>query len=784
MIGIVAPSLANLHFSAAGAAWAALAAAVVLVPLAWWALAPAAPHRSDLALGLGLRLLGIGLLLLCLLDPQWTSSRPQPGANVLAVLADNSQGLQIADAGSAESRGATLRGHLTDEQRWRELASLYQVRRYTFGDTLRRVRDFSSLDFSDSESALSDALVRVRERLGGEPLAGVVIFTDGNATDIPDELPDLQGLPAVFPVVVGDDSDLADARIERVTLRQTPFDDAPVSLRLDAISTDGSQPLQASVHAIDPANRDELPAARRIDPGNGGKASTEFSWRPQTPGLQFVEVAVASADPEAEATLLNNRRIVPIDRGREQYRLLYVGGRINWEFKFLNRALSEDPQLQLVALLRLAMREPKFEFRGRAGEATNPLFRGFTGADDTTRYDEPVLTRLNTRDESELRGGFPREARELFAYDAVILDDVEAGFFSPDQMQLLRRFVSERGGGLLMLGGVDSLEHGGYGDTALAPALPVLLDQSATRRRPMGSLKWQLTREGWLEPWARVRANEQDERERLTNMPPLLIANALKSVKPGATVLATLADETGEEYPALVSQLFGYGRVAVVGAGDLWRWGLRGPGEQADLSRFWRQLSRWLVKDAPDRVTLRVEAGPAGAVQLRVSVRDEEHRPLDLAHVRLTVRRIAAAGDEAGFEQVTLPTEPDPENVGVYRASFRSREAGAYTADVEVTDRAGVHVGHARAGWVHEPAAAEFARLEPNRPLLEEIARRTGGAVLTLDQLPALAEWLSATPAPVMETVVRPIWHNSWVFLLAMACFATEWFWRRRKGLP
>src|SRR5690606_30635176 len=125
--------------------------------------------------------------------------------------------------------------------------------------------------------------------------------------------------------------------------------------------------------------------------------------------------------------------------------------------------------------------------------------------------------------------------------------------------------------------------HGGYGDTALAPALPVHLDQSATRRRPMGSLKWQLTREGWLEPWARVRANEQDERERLTNMPPLLIANALKSVKPGATVLATLADETGEEYPALVSQLFGYGRVAVVGAGDLWRWGLRGPGEQADL---------------------------------------------------------------------------------------------------------------------------------------------------------------------------------------------------------
>ena len=56
----------------------------------------------------------------------------------------------------------------------------------------------------------------------------------------------------------------------------------------------------------------------------------------------------------------------------------------------------------------------------------------------------------------ELRDGFPKTADELYRYHAIVLDDLEAGFFTPDQLTLLRNFVSQRGGGLLMLGGPDS----------------------------------------------------------------------------------------------------------------------------------------------------------------------------------------------------------------------------------------------------------------------------------------------------------------------------------------
>jgi len=87
-----------------------------------------------------------------------------------------------------------------------------------------------------------------------------------------------------------------------------------------------------------------------------------------------VSVAPKTANPGApdEATLLNNRRVLVVNRGQGPYRILYVAGRPNWEYQSLNRAVESDDQVQLVGLIRVAKREPKFDFRGRAGETQQP----------------------------------------------------------------------------------------------------------------------------------------------------------------------------------------------------------------------------------------------------------------------------------------------------------------------------------------------------------------------------------------------------------------------------
>ena len=115
----------------------------------------------------------------------------------------------------------------------------------------------------------------------------------------------------------------------------------------------------------------------------------KFEVKPEALGVSFYTVEVGQAEQpedeatEEEATMANNRRIVAVERRREPYRILYVAGRPNWEYKFLKRALEDDPQVDLVGLIRIAKREPKFVFLGREGESSNPLFKGFRGA--TTR---------------------------------------------------------------------------------------------------------------------------------------------------------------------------------------------------------------------------------------------------------------------------------------------------------------------------------------------------------------------------------------------------------------
>jgi len=254
--------------------------------------------------------------------------------------------------------------------------------------------------------------------------------------------------------------------------------------------------------------------------------------------------------------------------------------------------------------------------------------------------------------------------------------------------------------------------------------------------------------------------------------------------------LAMVEDSQGNRYPSLVAQNFGYGRVACIAVGDIWRWGMQGPDENADLARFWRQISRWLVTDAPQRVELVAKPAPNGETELRVTVRDQQFRPMDLASLRISVRQIARLREEAkpgdepaehpeiGFRPEAVPNQP-----GQYLAHVPYQESGAYLAKVEVNDAQGLPLGSDETGWIVDAASSEFSRLNPNRELLQALARQTGGAMLELDQLDQLADTLQRNPSPIMETRSAPIWHRQWFFLAALGCLLAEWALRRRKGL-
>jgi uncharacterized membrane protein len=791
----------SLTFSSWNWLWPVLIFGVVaLLILAWSYRALAGQPLRWVCLAL--KAVGLTALALCLLEPLWLGQRARPGANLFAVLADNSQGLQVRDRNETTSRGDAVR-KLVDplQSPWQSsLAATFDVRRYLFDARLQPTKDFSELNFEGRSTALSAALRTVGERFQGRPLAGVLLLTDGNATDLAQgATPDLTGLPPVYPVVVGRRDAVQDIAVQQLAVTQTSFEDAPVTVQAD-VQTAGFRGRPIVTKLVDRTGRTvhEQTSEARAD---GESVAFRFQLKPEQPGLSFYQVRVGTpaetVAPDVkpavseEATLANNNRVFVVDRGQGPFRVLYVSGRPNWEFKFLNRAVQIDEQVQLVGLIRVAKREPKFDFRGRAGETSNPLFRGFgnQSPEEVQRYDQPVLVRLNTRDEVELRAGFPRTPEELYGYHAVILDDVEAEFFSPDQAMLLQKFVSERGGGLMMLGGMESFREGNYLRTPIGDMLPVYLDhQDGGPAEAPGPVQFQLAREGWLQAWARLRDNENDERARLAGMPAFEVLNRVRALKPGASVIATVRDGQGAELPALAIQRFGRGRTAALMVGDLWRWGMKDAAARDDQDRAWRQLVRWLIADVPNRVQMTSEpvaADANGAIRLQVRVRDEKFQPVDDAAVAVEIEPVVFEGTgAAAVPPLKLEAEPALSEPGLYQVTYVPRQTGGYRAVAAVKSHSGADLGRAETGWSTDLAAEEFRSLVPNQALLEDIARKTGGQVVAAQDLDSFVRRLPELRAPVMETWSYPAWHNPLMFAFALGCLLAEWGLRRWKGMP
>jgi uncharacterized membrane protein len=794
-----------------GRSWLGPVAVFLLVGagLLLWVYRAESATRGVRLLCATLKLLGILTLAACLLEPLWSGRRARPGANVFVVLADNSQRMQVKDQGATENRAEFLRGLLTSEhQTWlAKLEDHFQLRKYYFDARVQNTRDFSEMAFDGRATSMGAALRTIAERYQGQPLSGVLLLTDGNATDLADGRLDATGLPPVYPVVIGSDNPIKDIAIQKVAVSQTAFEDAPVSLQAD-VTADGYAGQSIVAQVLDAAGAKVEEQSLKA-PADGEVVPFHFQLKPGKPGISFYRVRVAAKGeleqfdkPELtkEATLANNSRVVMADRGKGPYRILYVGGRPKPEFKFMNRALSEDDQIDLVGLIRIAKREPKWDFRGRAGETSNPLFRGFTdqSKENIESYDKPVLERVQVRDPSELADGFPRTAEELYAFQAVVVDDMEAEFFTRDQMTLLQKFVSERGGGFLMMGGPDSFHDGHYDRTPMGDMLPVYLER-APENVALTNLHFSLTHEGWLQPWARLRSNETDERNRLDNMPLFDAVNRVRELKPGATAIANVHDEQGAEYPALVIQRFGSGRTAALLLPDLYQWGFAGgftdESVHRDMDKAWRQMFRWLVSDVPNRIDFQVTQkrdDPNQAVLLQIRVRDKSYKPLDNATVVLDVRTVAAeppgtngvtAKLDAATNSVRLTADASSTEAGLYEASYIPRQTGGYLAGAVVTDSGGVEVGRAESGWTADPAADEFRSLRPNRALLEQIARQTGGEIIKADKLTEFAASLPSREAPITENWTYPLWHRSLVFAFALACFAGEWGIRRWKGM-
>ncbi|MBI4266146.1 MAG: hypothetical protein HY657_17360 [Acidobacteria bacterium] len=725
-------ALVLLVAAVAAAAWGSYAGAIVaLRPL----------PRAALS---ALRAMTLLVLVACLLRPVRIMPPEAAADAVVPILVDASRSMTVPDAGGRTRIDAAR--DLLQQQIQPALEGRFQAELWTFGSALT-LQEGEVPAADQGRSDLSGALRQLRERSRGRRLAAVVLVSDGGDTgggDVSAEMDD--GVVPVFTVGVGSPRARADFEVIDVSAGEPALTDSTIDLGVAAVSRGAALPFDLRLlengRPID---------VRRVTPqADGSPVRMSFTVSPPTETATLYTVEIPSGS--GELVLDNNRRSVLVEPPGRRRRVLIVEGAPGFEHTFLKRALAADEGLEIDSVVRKG--------RDARGDATF-----FVQATDARA--------------PRLASGFPQDRAALSQYDALVLANVAPERLSRAQLEMAAGFVSERGGGLLLLGGRSFVQQGLVG-TALDEVVPVgLADRgSGVVRTSDGGERYtvSVTPDGELHPVMRIAGTPEESVRRWRAVPALAGAAALGAPRPGAQVLAIVQAPDGPR-PLVAVQRYGQGRAMIFTGEASWRWRMQLPSEDRTHERFWRQAVRWLSSGAPDPVAVVPVSGtmPNTTETLSVDVRDEAFGPVGDAQV--TMRVTAPGGDV----QALRPVLTDP-RTGRYAAEHRFEQRGIYRVRAEAR-RGALALGSAERWILVGGVDLEMADPRLNEEVLRRIAAASGGTYLTEDDASQLSSLLAAAQVDPPPPQWRELWHTSWVFSIVIVLLAAEWVLRRHWGL-
>ena len=700
----------------------------------------------DRAVLIGLRFAILALVLACLLRPVLVLSQVVPQQNFLGVLIDDSRSMGIADR-DGETRADFITQQFGGEEPplLAALADRFALRLFSFSSVTDRIDSVDELVFDGTETHLGQALTRAHEELDGVPLSGLVVLSDGaDNADAPlaDALLPLEaaGIP-VFTVGLGREEYSQDIQLSRVDTPRTVLKGA--ALVVDVVVTQNG--YRGETVSLQVEDEGRIVAEQAVTlPGDGEPTTVRVRFAAADAGPRLFSFRVAPR-PDEMVTQNNERHaLIMVEDTREK--ILYFEGEPRWERKFIGRAVADDANLQVAVLQRTA--ENKF-------------------------------MRTGVEDAEDLMGGFPRTREELFQYRALILGSIEANHFTPDQLRMIADFVSERGGGLLMLGGQRAFAEGGYAGTPVADILPVVLDERAGEDEASFFIETAVrpTRAGETHPATQIADTEEASSARWLELPPLTLVNEIREVKPGATTLLTSADES---LVVLAFQRYGAGKVLAFPVQDSWMWQMHAdiPVDDQTHETLWRRLLRWLVDGVPDQVVAdlpkdRVELDES--ISLRVEVDDANYEEINNSQVSAW---ITDPDDELTEVRMDWTADRD----GEYAASFAPRKEGLYEVRMEAASD-GELLGSDTAYLRVAPSDSEYYDSTLRTPLLERVAEDTGGRYYTADAIDSLVDDIQTVGGGVTVIEERDLWDMPVFLFLFLVLVLGEWGYRRSRGL-
>lgn len=638
---------------------------------------------------------------------------------------------------------------------------------------------------------IATALEQVTADTPASQLAGILLLTDGNHNSPKPVEPIARGLGLepvpVSAVVFGGN-------------RRPPIDAAIVSVEApEAVSTNDQVDITAflKLDGVTESNvtvslyRNDLLVSTQnvVVAAERGRTRVSLADQPRTNGLTIYRVTVQAVSNDVVPA--NNQFELPVGITDDQVRLLLLDGLPRWEFRYLkNLFMSRDVAVRLQYVLfhpdQIANTPPRPQV---AASAARPA-------------DQPEATAL------------PASEEEWMKFDVLILGDIEPALLDPAEIEIIRKFVVQRGGALVVVAGSLAMPHA-FAQTPLGELLPVVVtpsDQPAAA--PEEGFRLMLAAEGRESPLLRLASDPVQNLALWNALPDFYWRHEVQSLKPGATALAYALPLNpppfmrpkceGEvpdadvmlqrrqfelDNPLIAVHQVGAGKVLYLGFDQTWR--LRYRAGDPLHHKFWGQTLRWATADKLPFGAGQVRMGtdqlryaPGSPVRVRVRLTKPDNTPITKGRLAVQCTRQTAGGGPVLRKNL----QPIPGSVGMLAADLGVLPEGQYRIELDtekVADLTGATNSAVAGEFAVLPAySPELVELAADRGLLERIAGLTGGRVVDPPQIREALEAFGPPELTLRERCEYNLWNSGALLIIMLALAGIEWLVRKRVRLP
>ncbi len=725
-------------------------------------------HQGFRGFLISLRALALCGLAFCLLKPFVTVYQTSPDDSYLAVLVDESKSMQVTDSVNQESRLNSVNNLLFNPEGGilNSLNEKFKTRLFSFAAIPKRMTPVALSEANGETTNIPAALNETLDNLQGVPLSGVVIFSDGadasgeDITKLAFRLRDRK-VP-VHTVGIGSPEGVKDIEVLKVDAPRTAEEDFPVEIWA-TIRRKGYDPREVTLRL-----RDENRVVKTFNVNLNEERPTRrvrIKFIPRNPGTQKYVVEIPTEIDEA-VPQNNTKKFLLKVAPSKRVKILYVEGLARWEFKYIRRALENDPNIQLT--VRYVTSDTSI---GGASSATGHQF--------------------------DL---YPTSKEVLFDYDAIIFGNIGSSKFTRQQLENTVEFVRTRGGGFLMLGGAYSLGNhnieDSYINTPIAQVLPVELELGAPpsptppirrftipprrdRQPSTAEDTLQLTAEGKIDP---LMALADEPRENVMRWEQLTLSSysRVRRAKAGATVLAVHPTDSNEFGNRILIATHNYnaGRGMVFTPLSSWNWQMHMPYEDDSHERFWRQTAKWLTTVQKDQLKLDIPKTAYAlkeAVIINATAYNHQFELTNQAKIRAIITDENGRKREISLEQVLGQD-------GLYTGRFIPPRRGEYRVTL-VGMLGGTSLGEQSGLFEVAESYAEFTNAELNAQLLQTLANTSGGKYYTFEDASQMVNHIPLVESATSRLVDEDIWDMPLIFGSVILLLGLEWFLRKRRGL-